>query len=106
MHACGPLRSADARPLQTAPDLNHASTSETAISPTGGTRTQVLDSLTVPSIEVVFPSSQEATDAFEAMVNDMVARIMTCSICNRQGHLSSGCNANMVCLIYSKPGHH
>ena len=93
LHACmsvGPSGQPASRPLQTAPDLNHASTTGTAISPTDGTRTQVLDSLTVPSTEVVLPSSQEAADAFEAMVNDMVARIMTCSICNRQGHLSSG----------------
>src|SRR3954471_12256637 len=75
-------------------------------SPTDNTRAQVQDSMMVSSTEVILPSTQEAADAFEAMVDAMVARIMTCSICNRQGHLSSGGSSNFVCLICSKPGHH
>ena len=44
-------------------------------------------------------------DVFEAMVDDMVAWIMTCSICKIQGHLSSSCPSKRLCMACNRVGH-
>lgn len=51
------------------------------------------------------PPSQEAVRQFEAMVDDMVDRVVTCSICSQRGHLSAACGMRAVCTACSYPGH-
>jgi hypothetical protein len=76
MHACssaGPTGQVAARPLQATHTIAHADTTGATVPSTGDATTQGLESPTVQSTEARPLSSQESADAFDAMVDDMVA---------------------------------
>lgn len=51
------------------------------------------------------PSVEEAEADFDAMVEQMVEKVMTCSICSAPGHLSSSCPTKRKCTACYHVGH-
>ena len=59
-----------------------------------------------PSSEPMeIPSSQEASRLFEAMVDDMVDQVLTCTDCGQKGHMAVTCGRRAVCSACSRVGH-
>ena len=59
-----------------------------------------------PSSEPMqIPSSQEAARLFEAMVDDMVDQVLTCTDCGQKGHMAVTCGRRAVCSACSRVGH-
>lgn len=51
------------------------------------------------------PSTQDASNAFNAMIDNMVEEILTCQKCFLSGHFENNWPSSMVCLACSRVGH-
>ena len=76
--------------------------SSALVSPASHVGPALHDGLQPTTQPMDIPSTQEAADLFDEMVNDMVDRVLTCSNCHQRGHLSVSCP---VCLACSRYGH-